>query len=476
MTSVVLVAARAANGVIGLHGDIPWKIPADFAHFKRVTVGHPLVLGRTTFEGIGKPLPDRQSIVVTRDPAWSYDGVLVARSVDEAVRIGAGLDDMVMVGGGAQVYRDALPMATDQILTEVHADARRRHLLPRLRRVGLARDPARGAPRQRSAVRGPLAGAHFLTPRLGVMDLRIFTEPQQGATYDQLLRIAQASEDLGFGAFFRSDHYLGMGTEGRPGPTDAWTTLAGLARETSTIRLGTLMTSVTFRHPGPLAIQVAQVDQMSGGRVEFGIGAGWYEAEHAAYGIPFPDTRQRFDILAEQLAVITGLWETGEGELFSHAGEHYTLTDSPALPKPAQRPRPPVLVGGKGKRRTPALAAEFADEFNLPFVSLEVTSAQFGRVRKACEDIGRDPDELTYSNALVLCCGATEADVRRRADAIGRDADDLRATALAGTPAEVVDRIGQFAELGSERVYLQTLDLDDLDHIELVANEVVPQL
>ena len=308
------------------------------------------------------------------------------------------------------------------------------------------------------------------------MDLRIFTEPQQGATYDQLLRIAQASEELGFGAFFRSDHYLGMGTEGRPGPTDAWTTLAGLARETSTIRLGTLMTSVTFRHPGPLAIQVAQVDQMSGGRVEFGIGAGWYEAEHAAYGIPFPDTRQRFDMLAEQLAVITGLWETGEGELFSHAGEHYTLTDSPALPKPAQRPRPPVLVGGKGKRRTPALAAEFADEFNLPFVSLEVTSAQFGRVRKACEDIGRDPDELTYSNALVLCCGATEADVRRRADAIGRDADDLRATALAGTPAEVVDRIGQFAELGSERVYLQTLDLDDLDHIELVANEVMPQL
>ena len=308
------------------------------------------------------------------------------------------------------------------------------------------------------------------------MDLRIFTEPQQGATYDQLLRIAQASEDLGFGAFFRSDHYLGMGTEGRPGPTDAWTTLAGLARETSTIRLGTLMTSATFRHPGPLAIQVAQVDQMSGGRVEFGLGAGWYEAEHSAYGIPFPDTRQRFDILEEQLAVITGLWETAEGDRFSHAGEHYTLTDSPALPKPVQRPRPPVLVGGKGKRRTPALAAEFADEFNLPFVSLEVTSAQFGRVRKACEDIGRDPDELTYSNALVLCCGATEADVRRRADAIGRDVDDLRATGLAGTPAEVVDRIGEFAELGSQRIYLQTLDLDDLDHIELVANEVMPQL
>jgi F420-dependent oxidoreductase-like protein len=308
------------------------------------------------------------------------------------------------------------------------------------------------------------------------MELRIFTEPQQGATYDQLLRMARAAEDLGFGAFFRSDHYLGMDTEGLPGPTDAWTTLAGLARETSTIRLGTLMTSATFRHPGPLAIQVAQVDQMSGGRVELGLGAGWFEDEHTAYGIPFPDTKERFDILEEQLAVITGLWETASGDRFSHAGEHYSLTDSPALPKPVQQPRPPVLIGGTGKRRTPALAARYAAEFNLPFVSQEVTSAQFGRVRKACEDIGRDPDELTYSNALVLCCGATEADVRRRADAIGRSPDDLRETAIAGTPAEVVDRIGQFAELGSQRIYLQTLDLDDLDHIELVAREVMPQV
>jgi len=308
------------------------------------------------------------------------------------------------------------------------------------------------------------------------MELRVFTEPQQGATYDQLLRIAGATEDLGFEAFFRSDHYLAMGVDGSPGPTDAWTTLAGLARETSRVRLGTLMTSATFRFPGPLAIQVAQVDQMSGGRVELGLGAGWFEQEHTGYGIPFPETRERFDRLEEQLAIITGLWSTPEGELFSHAGEHYTLTDSPALPKPAQRPGPPVLVGGKGKRRTPALAARYAAEFNLPFVSLDVTSAQFDRVRKACANIGRDPAELTYSNALVLCCGATEEDVRRRADAIGRSTDDLRHNGLAGSPAEVVDRIGQFAELGAGRVYLQTLDLDDLDHLELVAAEVVPQL
>jgi F420-dependent oxidoreductase-like protein len=308
------------------------------------------------------------------------------------------------------------------------------------------------------------------------MDLRVFTEPQQGATYDQLLRVARATEDLGFDAFFRSDHYLAMGVDGAPGPTDAWTTLAGLARETSSIRLGTLMTSATFRYPGPLAIQVAQVDQMSGGRVELGLGAGWFEKEHTSYGIPFPPTGERFDRFEEQLAIITGLWSTPEGERFSHEGKHYTLADSPALPKPSQRPGPPVIIGGKGRRRTPELAARHAAEFNLPFVSPEVTNEQVDRVRKACADIGRDPDELTYSNALVLCCGATEEEVRRRADAIGRSTDDLRENGLAGSPAEVVDRIGQFAALGAERIYLQTLDLDDVEHLELVAAEVMPQL
>ena len=308
------------------------------------------------------------------------------------------------------------------------------------------------------------------------VELRIFVEPQQGATYDQLLRIARATEDLGFGAFFRSDHLLGMGTTGLPGPTDAWLTLAGLARETSTIRLGTMMTSATFRHPGPLAIQVAQVDHMSGGRVEFGLGAGWYEAEHTAYGIPFPNIHARFDMLEEQLAIVTGLWETPPGELFSHVGKHYTLTDSPALPKTVQKPRPPVLVGGKGTRRTPALAAAFADEFNLPFVSLAETTALFDRARTACERIGRDPDDLVYSNALRLCCGVDDAEVRRRARAGNRDMAGLRENGLVGTPAELVDQIGRFAEAGSQRLYLQTLDVVDLDHLELVAHEVMRQL
>ena len=308
------------------------------------------------------------------------------------------------------------------------------------------------------------------------MELRVFTEPQQGATYDDLLAVARAAEDLGYGAFFRSDHYLGMGTRGEPGPTDAWITLAGLARDTSRIRLGTLMTSATFRHPGVLAISVAGVDQMSGGRVELGIGAGWFEAEHTAYGIPFPGTRERFDRLEESLEVVTGLWRTPDGELFDFDGKHYRLVDSPALPKPVQQPGPPILVGGKGRRRTPALAARFADEFNIPFESVDFTRTQFGRVRDACAAAGRDADSLVYSNALVLCCGRDETEVRRRADAIGRDVDELRLHGLAGTPAEVVDRLDRYAEAGSGRVYLQVLDLSDLDHLELVAGEVVPQL
>ena len=182
-----------------------------------------------------------------------------------------------------------------------------------------------------------------------------------GATYDDLLAVARRTEETGFDAFFRSDHYLTMGGDGLPGPTDAWVTLAGLARETSRIRLGTLMTAATFRLPGPLAISVAQVDQMSGGRVELGIGAGWFEAEHTAYGIPFPSLGERFDRYEEQLAVITGLWGTPPGETFDFDGQHYRLSDSPALPKPVQDGGIPIIVGGAGKKRTPRLAARYAE-------------------------------------------------------------------------------------------------------------------
>ncbi len=311
------------------------------------------------------------------------------------------------------------------------------------------------------------------------MDLRVFTEPQQGASYDDLLRVAKAAEDLGFDGFFRSDHYLAMGTDGLPGPTDAWATLAGLARETSRVRLGTLVTSSTFRLPGPLAITVAQVDQMSGGRIEFGLGAGWFADEHAAYGIPFPETPERFDHLEETLEIVTGLWKTPLGETFTYDGAHYQLTDSPALPKPTQPGGPPVILGGSGKKRTPELAARYAAEFNMPFSSVDDTAVQFPRVRSACEAHGRDPASLVWSNALILCCGANDAELARRADAIGYDLDDLRSGksgGLAGTPDEIVDMIGQYAEVGSQRIYLQTLDLSDIDHLELVAAKVMPQL
>ena len=224
--------------------------------------------------------------------------------------------------------------------------------------------------------------------------LRTFTEPQQGATYDDLLAVAREAEALGFDAFFRSDHYLKMGDmSGLPGPTDAWITLAGLARDTERIRLGTLVTAATFRLPGPLAIAVAQVDAMSGGRVELGLGSGWYDAEHTAYGIPFPALGERFERLDEQLAIVTGLWTTPVGERFSFAGRHYQIADSPALPKPVQAPRPPLVVGGWGRARTPALAARYADEFNVPFPQLADFAPQVGVVRAACESAGRDPAE-----------------------------------------------------------------------------------
>jgi F420-dependent oxidoreductase-like protein len=309
------------------------------------------------------------------------------------------------------------------------------------------------------------------------MQLRIMTEPQQGATYDDLLAVAQESERLGFDAFFRSDHFLRIGG-GDPGPgsTEAWATLAGLARDTSRIRLGTMVTSATFRLPGVLAVTVATVDAMSGGRVELGLGGGWYEAEHASFGIPFPDVRERFDRLEEQLAIVTGLWSTPVGETFSFSAEHYTLTENPALPRPAQRPRPPVIVGGLGPRRTPQLAARFADEYNVPFASLEDTAAAFGRTRAACEAAGRDPSSLIFSAAQTLAVGTDEGEVRRRAAAADSTAEQLRAGGLGGTVDEVVDKIGRFGEHGATRLYLQVLDLSDLDHLRLVAEQIVPRV
>jgi len=303
------------------------------------------------------------------------------------------------------------------------------------------------------------------------MRLVVFTEPQLGASYADQLRVARHAEDLGFDAFFRSDHYLTMdGSDGLPGPTDSWVTLGALAVQTSRIRLGTLVTSATFRHPGPLAVSVAQVDQMSGGRVDLGLGAGWYEAEHRAYASPFPPVRERFDRLDEQLAIVTGLWRTPAGERFAFQGRHYSVVDSPALPKPVRPQGPPVIVGGKGPTRTPRLAVRYADEFNVPFSSLADTKAQYERVAQACADAGRDPATLVLSAAQTVACGRTDAEARRRAGAIGEQPP------VFGTPDQVVDQLGRFAQLGATRLFLQILDLSDLDHLDVIASDVARQL
>lgn len=304
------------------------------------------------------------------------------------------------------------------------------------------------------------------------MDFRIFIEPQQGASYETQLTVAQKAEALGFNAFFRSDHFLAMNGDGQPGPTDSWVTLGAIARETSSIRLGTLVTSATFRHPGLTAIQVAQVDDMSHGRVELGLGAGWFQREHEAYGVPFP--AKRFGPFEEQLAVITGLWGTAAGETFSFSGEHYTLIDSPALPKPVQQPVP-IIVGGSGAKRTPELAVKYAAEYNTNFSGDDATKANLDRVRATADAAGRDPESLVYSVARTVAAGTTEAEAARRAAAIGRDVENLTAEGFYGTAQQIVDRVGALAELGVSRVYFQVLDLADLDHLELLASEVLPK-
>ncbi|MET0865783.1 MAG: LLM class F420-dependent oxidoreductase [Nakamurella sp.] len=314
------------------------------------------------------------------------------------------------------------------------------------------------------------------------MDLRIFTEPQLGASHADLLAVARATRDGGFSAFFRSDHVLAMGDRsGLPGPSESFVNLGAIAAEVADIRLGTLVATATVRHPSMTAIATAQIDDISNGRMELGIGTGWYEAEHTAYGLPFGASfGERFDRLTEQLEIITGLWATPIGETFDHAGANYTLAGAPGLPKPVQtdqqgRPRVPIIIGGGGPKKTPALAARFADEFNIGFRDLTFSSDQLARVRQACEDAGRDPNSLVYSVAHPVCVGSDEAEFARRAAAIGREPADLRASSpFAGTVNEVLDKMGTWAEVGVQRSYLQVLDLADLDHIALLSAEVLP--
>jgi F420-dependent oxidoreductase-like protein len=307
------------------------------------------------------------------------------------------------------------------------------------------------------------------------MSLRIFTEPQQGASYDQLLAVARTAEQLGFGAFFRSDHFLKMGSaSGLPGETDAWVTLAGLARDTSTIRLGTLVTPVTFRSVGTFTVTAAQVDHMSGGRVEIGLGAGWYEAEHQAYGMPFPAVGARYDLLEDQLAILHGAWTSAPGATFELAGRTCSVKLEADTVRPFQQPHPPIVLGGRGGPRAARLTAAYADEYNVSFQPAEIMRGIHNGVRQVCEAAGRDPSTVVWSAGQVLCCGRNDAEVARRAATIGRDVAELRENGLAGSPSEVLEKLGRFADCGAERFYLQVLDLADLDHLHLVAEEVLP--
>jgi F420-dependent oxidoreductase-like protein len=307
------------------------------------------------------------------------------------------------------------------------------------------------------------------------MRLRVLMEPRHGATYDQVLAMARATEDAGFDAFFRSDHYLGIdAADPQYVPTDSWTTLAGLARQTSRVRLGTLMTASTFRRPGPLAISVATVDAMSGGRVELGIGAGWYEREHRMLGMPFPGTGERFDRLEEQLAILTGLWTTPRGESFSFEGKHYRLEECVNFPRPAQRPRPGLIIGGGGPRRTPALAARFADEFNAGMAP--GTAERFANFRRICEETGRDPATARLSTTLPVCCGVTHDEAQRRVERLGEPGARMLRMGTVGTVPEVIGKLEQLSADGADTVYFHLYDVDDLDHIHLLGSEVLPEV
>jgi len=310
----------------------------------------------------------------------------------------------------------------------------------------------------------------------GGIRLRVLMEPRHGARYEDILALALATERAGFDAFFRSDHLFGVDPNDPDYlPTDSWTTLGGLARDTDRVRLGTLMTAATFRSPGLLAAIVASVDEMSGGRVELGIGTGWYEREHAAFGLPFPPMKERFDRLEEQLEVITGLWLAGSaGGGFSFDGRHYRIEDNRTPPRPTQRPHPPIIVGGGGPKRTPAIAARFATEFNAALSSVAEAQARFAVFARACEAIGRDPADARLSGFIPVAIGSSPAEAERRAAIV--ISPRIRESMVIGSPGLLADRIEGLAKVGADTVYLHIFDIHDLDHIALIGAEVLPQL
>ncbi len=318
--------------------------------------------------------------------------------------------------------------------------------------------------------------------KLAVMRVNLMVEGQEGVTWDQWAALAEACEAGGLEGLFRSDHYATISPFLERGSLDAWTVLTALGARTSRIRLGSLVSPVTFRHPSVLAKSVVTADHVSGGRVELGIGGGWYGDDHGRYGFTFPDTPTRMQMLAEQLEIIHRQWSE---ESFSFAGRHYTLEDCHAEPKPVQDPHPPVIVGGSAGRSTARLAAKWADEYNTVFASPEECARRRAVVAEAWEAEGRDPATLRFSLMTGCVVGEDRADAVRRAGRVaerrGGSADDgetlLRdqsAAWVAGTVDEAVARLRELADAGVERVMLQHLAHDDVEMVALIGREVVP--
>jgi F420-dependent oxidoreductase-like protein len=301
----------------------------------------------------------------------------------------------------------------------------------------------------------------------------LMIEGQEGVTWDEWVALAEACEESGLEGLFRSDHYLGIGDRGR-GSLDAWATLSALAAHTQRIRLGTMVSPATFRHPSVLAKSAATADHVSGGRIELGLGAGWFEAEHRAYGFPFSDVRERVGRFSEQLEIVHRQWTE---DVFDFDGRYYRLEGCRALPKPLQRPRPPLIVGGSGGRGTIEPAVRFADEYNTPFADLDACRERRRRLDEACERAGRDPMSIRFSLMTTCVVGADEGELGARLGALRERSKGFSADAspvISGTVDQVVERLRELEAVGVERVMLQHLVHDDVEMVRLIGAEVAP--
>jgi F420-dependent oxidoreductase-like protein len=316
------------------------------------------------------------------------------------------------------------------------------------------------------------------------MQVCLMIEGQEGVTWDQWVTLAAASEEFGFDALFRSDHYLSFSHPAERGTLDAWATISALASRTSRIRLGTLVSPVTFRHPSVLAKSVVTADHASGGRVELGMGAGWHEEEHTAYGFPFPPVPERFDILEEQVEIVHRLWDRKE-DVVTFEGKHYQLQGCHALPKPLQHPHPPLIIGGQGGERSVRMAVRWADEYNTHAKSPQQCRELRDRLIKACEGAGRDPDEFHFSLMTFTLVGADRHELELRAARLLKQRGDSTEPAtwlaslgpdrLAGTPEWVLERLAGYSEAGVERIMMQHLLHDDLEALALIGAEIIPE-